>query len=305
MLPLCALAQGGSIKLLKQKYFKKSVPAGNYSGITNIGGNRYAVVSDKHYYDGFHVFEIDIDPVKGKIKDIRHLGFRSSGLTNRDEEGIAFRSSDSTIYISGESDNAVLQYTHDGQLTGRRLNMPARYGRCVRNRSLESLCYDESTNLFWTCNEWTLKGDSAGVISMQSFGDDLQPRDSINYRTHFGREVLSRGHTPGVSDLMAPGDGTIIVLERDVYTAKKNIGSYALCSLYRIRPLGDGRYEDLGAIATWKTKFNITRQNFANYEGLCMGPALADGRKTIILVADSQNQYKGLLRDWFKVIVME
>jgi hypothetical protein len=31
---------------------------------------------------------------------------------------------------------------------------------------------------------------------------------------------------------------------------------------------------------------------------------LADGRQVLLLVADSQNQYKGLLRDWFRTIVL-
>lgn len=33
------------------------VPAGNYSGITPVGGNEYAVVSDKSATDGFLYFE--------------------------------------------------------------------------------------------------------------------------------------------------------------------------------------------------------------------------------------------------------
>lgn len=45
--------------------------------------------------------------------------------------------------------------------------------------------------------------------------------------------------------------------------------------------------------------------SFANYEGICVGPKLADGRQLLILISDSQNQYRGVLRDWFKTIVMD
>ena len=31
----------------------------------------------------------------------------------------------------------------------------------------------------------------------------------------------------------------------------------------------------------------------------------ADGRQLLILISDSQNQYRGVLRDWFKTIVMD
>ena len=43
---------------------------------------------------------------------------------------------------------------------------------------------------------------------------------------------------------------------------------------------------------------------FANFEGLCAGPKLSDGRQVLLLVADSQNQYRGVFRDWFKTIVI-
>ena len=41
------------VQVNEQHAFPSTVPAGNYSGITSIGGNRYAVVSDKASEDGF------------------------------------------------------------------------------------------------------------------------------------------------------------------------------------------------------------------------------------------------------------
>ena len=49
------------------------------------------------------------------------------------------------------------------------------------------------------------------------------------------------------------------------------------------------------------------KKNFANYEGMCLGPKLADGRQTILLVADSQNRAGNSLyhlKDYIKVIVI-
>ena len=57
-------------------------------------------------------------------------------------------------------------------------------------------------------------------------------------------------------------------------------------------------------LTEFRTKINITKRSFANYEGICAGPKLADGRQVLFLVADSQNQYKGWLKDWFKTIVI-
>ena len=50
--------------------------------------------------------------------------------------------------------------------------------------------------------------------------------------------------------------------------------------------------------------FSIT---FANYEGMCLGRPLPDGRQTLLLVNDSQGGYrKGpfRLKDYIKVIVI-
>ena len=55
-----------------------------------MGGDHYAVVSDKASESGFFLFRIQIDTVSGDIKDIVNEGFRSSGEMNKDEEGIAF-----------------------------------------------------------------------------------------------------------------------------------------------------------------------------------------------------------------------
>ena len=44
--------------------------------------------------------------------------------------------------------------------------------------------------------------------------------------------------------------------------------------------------------------------NWANYEGMCLGPKLEDGSQTIILISDSQSRYKGVLQDWIKTLVL-
>ena len=51
----------------------------------------------------------------------------------------------------------------------------------------------------------------------------------------------------------------------------------------------------------------LGKKNFANYEGMCLGPKLADGRQTLLLVADSQNRAGNSLyhlKDYIKVIVI-
>ena len=67
LLVMVTNAQEHRAELRKQRSFHTTIPAGNYSGITWLGGNRYAVVNDKAAESGFHLFTIDIDSVTGDI----------------------------------------------------------------------------------------------------------------------------------------------------------------------------------------------------------------------------------------------
>ncbi|MCD8318082.1 MAG: esterase-like activity of phytase family protein, partial [Paraprevotella sp.] len=59
-------------------------------------------------------------------------------------------------------------------------------------------------------------------------------------------------------------------------------------------------------VAAFSTRMSLWRPRLANYEGLCEGATLADGRRTWLLVSDSQGNYGTKwchLRDWICVLV--
>ena len=59
-------------------------------------------------------------------------------------------------------------------------------------------------------------------------------------------------------------------------------------------------------VAAFSTRMRLVRPKPANYEGLCEGSRLADGRRTWLLVSDSQGGYGNRLchlRDWIRVCV--
>lgn len=297
-------AQDTSVVVNKQRSFHTTIPAGNYSGITWMGDNRYAVVNDKAAESGYHLFIIDVDSVTGKIRHASEQGFYSCGLANRDEEGIAFFAPDSTLFITGEEDNEVLEYDMNGKLTGRKLQMPAVFKNARGNKGLEALTYQQLTGLFYTISEKPLKGDS--VSRIQSFGNDLEPSCQWLYKMGKPSPKTGEGnHTKGVPALAALPDGRLMVMEREVFRPKNYIGSYVNNDIFIVTP----RQEDAGQLlekqllVSIKTKFNLTARSFANYEGMCLGPKLVDGRQVLILISDSQNQYKGYLKDWLKTIV--
>ncbi len=317
LLPSFVFAQ---VRINKQQHFPKAVPAGNYSGITPLGNDRYALVSDKSATDGYFIFHIELDSVTGRILRVVNEGFRSTGTSNRDQEGIAFFPDQGTLFVSGEADNCILEYTLDRQgatcrHTGHRLAVPAVFSQAAANYGFESLTYDAHARRFWTTTESTLPADGpqatplnpvANRLRFQSFTADLQP--SVQYIYEMDRpEARKRPgqYAMGVSELCAVGDGTLLVLEREFYVSRSKLGSFVRCKLYAVRP-----YESLPGsllskrlVASFRTRFSLFSHAIANYEGMCLGPRLKDGRRTLLMVSDSQDQYRGVLKDWFKTIV--
>lgn len=314
LMPLTMMAQQAT--LLQQKAFPKTVSAGNYSGITWMGGSRYAVANDKSPTAGFYLMTIVTDSISGELLTVSEDSFLTSGLPNRDEEGICYVPQTQTIFVSGEADQEILEYNLLGQLTGRKLNIPEVFKTAYSNGGFEALTYQAATHRFWTTTEFTLKADGekptidrkiSNCLRLQSFGDDLQPKeqywyesDSATTKKHKGRSIL------GVSGLAALDDGRIVVLEREMFFPKKQIGSYSFVKLYLVDPSlqKPGQMLRKTLLTEFRTKVNLTRRNFANYEGICVGPKLSNGRQLLLLVSDSQNQYRGVIKDWFRTVVL-
>ena len=311
--PLTLMAQ--KVTINKQRAFPKTVFAGNYSGIAWLGGSKYAVANDKSPTAGFYLMTIETDSITGDLLTVREDTFLTSGLQNRDEEGICYMPQTQTVFVSGEKDQEILEYNLQGLLTGRKLNIPEIFKTAYPNGSFEALTYQANTHRFWTTSEFTLKADGLqpsierkikNRLRLQSFGDDLQPKEQYWYETDStvirkrkGRSIL------GVSGLAALDDGTIVVLEREMYFPKKQIGSYDQVRLYLVDPSQQQPGELLRKtlLTEFRTKVNLTCRSFANYEGICVGPKLSDGRQVLILICDSQNQYRGVMKDWFKTVI--
>jgi hypothetical protein len=314
LLPLTLMAQ--EVTIHKQRAFPKTVAAGNYSGITWMGGSQYAIANDKSPTTGFYLMTINTDNITGKLLSASLDTFLTSGQPTRDEEGICYMPQNQTIFVSGEKDQEILEFNLQGQLTGRKLNIPEIFKTNYPNRGFEALTYQSKTHRFWTTSENSLQADGekptidrkvTNRLRLQSFGDDMQPKeqywyesDSATVKKHKGTSIM------GVGGLAALDDGRIVVLEREMYFPKKQIGSYCLVKLYIVNPSqqqpGDILHKTL--LTTFRTRFNLTCRNFANYEGICVGPKLSDGRQLLVLICDSQNQYHGVMKDWFKTIVL-
>ena len=276
---------------MSQQYFPKEIPAGNYSGVCPIGDDRYAVVSDKSDEDGFFVFHIELDTLAGRISSIENEGFRSSGLPNSDLEAICFCTQTNTLFIASEKTSEVNEYTLEGLRTGRKLQLPQAFAGANKNYGLESLAYDSLAQCFYTTTERPLQGDSLHRIIVCD--STLQPIKEYLYQSD---RPLSSKHVYGVSELCALGNGHLLVLERQVYIPESKLGASTLIRIYEVET-GEGSLLEKRLVKEFTTKLTLFGRSFANYEGLClMNP------QYLLLIADSQNQYAGVLRDWMMVM---
>lgn len=294
------------VTVLPQRAFPKTIPPGNYSGIAWLGGERYAVVSDKSEEDGFFVFEIKTDSLTGELLSARNTGFHGCGLPNRDDEGIAYCPQQETVWISGEADNHLREYTLDGRRTGRDVAPTGVYRHLGANLGLEALTYHAASRTLWTCNE-------SDTVFIQSYDSLLRPRQCLRYRLDapVGDARKAHSHAHGIGTLCALDDGSLLLLEREFWVPRAKLGAFVNCKLFHLTPppakQGNGPAAPMDApgktlVAEWRTRLTLAGRSLANYEGMCLGPTLADGSRVIVLVADSQNQYGGVLKDWIKTL---
>ena len=298
-----------SVSAQRQRLSRWDIPPANYSGITPLGGDRYAVVSDEEPLAGFYVWHLIVDSLSGRIQEARNEGFRGVDWPlERDAEGIAFCVQRQSLFVSGETDQRVLELRLDGGFTGNELHIPAEFSSSAiqPNRGFEALGYDPKRQLFWTCTESptkeALKEESSSLsLVMQSFSSNLRP--FRRYMYHLDRpQSRKKGadYYHGVVAITPMEDGTLLVLEREARIAKRGNGSRCWVKLFRYLPdSGEKQF-----VHEWNSRFHLLNTRFANYEGMCLGPVLSDGTATLLLLSDSQAGYGKAfwhLKDYIRV----
>ena len=249
---------------------QQNVPSGEYSGITYLGGNRYAVVHDKLKGGGIVFFDIAITN-NGKVASAKATvpAFTSnSKVSGRDNEGVAFvpaassfseaaQASESgtisgTLFVSAESNQSIVEYTLEGKETGRSLKIPSAFGKdkINSNNGFEALTYNALTKTFWTTTETPLKADGkdSRLLRLQSFGSNLKAAKQYLYKMDSpvksaAEASAAKAYVHGVPALVALDDGSLIVLEREVYVPNgglfaKALGSFTRTLLYVVTPGG-------------------------------------------------------------------
>ena len=258
------------------------------SGITYVDGDSYYAVSDDG--SGIWPMQIGLDRATGVITN---CVMGRNVRVGKDNEGIAWNPQNRTVFVTDEASHAISEINPEtGQLVAE-VRLPEHQRKRRSNRGLESLTLSPGGEFLWTANEEALAGD--GDRSNEQKGTVVRltrfRRQGDTTWTHDGEwayltDAIGGGNTrrlrSGASDLCALEDGTLLVLEREL--SRKGVDPSYRVRLYAVRPVREASIDVERPIAK-KLLFGADTSS-ANYEGVCLGPMLDNGDRTLVMVSD-------------------
>ena len=278
------------IETAKGRFSIENESLTDLSGIAWMGGDAFAAVSDKR--NAIQLLTLAIDPNTGAITGGHFGDVGPVGSKAGDFEGIVWDSVSKAFHLTAEKGNALLRFT-PGQPAARPLPVPAVFSKARSNLSLESLTWSDAARQFWISNEEALKGDgpisspTAGtLVRLQSFDAKFRPLAQYAWRTEpAGFRYGNAGS--GVSDLCLLPGGELIVLERGFAEGGLHLRLFladftSATDISALPALDGAKFSAAG-----KTLLYEETTGFINYEGLTLGPSLAGGWRSLIVVADS------------------
>lgn len=312
---LPAFAQQAEV-LSQQRLSRWGIDGHDFSGIAPLVGGRYAVVSDKVPARGFFVLRIEQDSITGAVIRVANEGFLRDSLAPSfaippDCEGVAVDPGERRVWIADESTQQISAHTYDARWTGNvlRTSIGTSLPRIFPNLGFEALAFDGARRLLWTTTESPTRDDAPSapplpegvptVVRLQAYvpGGDLVR--SIAYRLDdTGTPHAPRVYLHGVPSLCALSSGRLLVMERELIVPRRFFGAQCAVRLYLVCPddypltveaLPDAAPIRKRRLAEWTTRLRLLRSDLTNYEGMCLGRRLADGRQTLLCIGDAQS----------------
>ena len=283
---------------------RPSGPA-SLSGITWVSNSTYLAATD--WNPTLWELTLPLDETTGKPLSCE---VRESGkiLDGRDVEDIAVDPLDrSKLWIADELTATIRKIDAKGGKDLGKLQMPAPLAKTRTDLGLESLTLSRDGLLLWTTSEEAVEAD--GPISGNTRGTDVRltrfrrtgadadwqidgqwiyrtdPKAGGSWKT--GNNGVDAARS-GVSGLCLLDDGMLLALEREF--------SVVLLPRFRCRiyEVDFARATEVSSLASI-TNAPVSRTDkhllyettgFAMYEGICEGPRLRDGARSLILVSD-------------------
>lgn len=286
--------------------FASEVPRPNgpgieLSGITWLGGDSYLAVDDES--GRLYPLTLVIDPADGTLSTngiVLGAGIPLPGVS--DPEGCAWDAASGTVWVADEASSAIREHDPSDGAIRRTAPLPAALRHPRPNLGLESLAISPDGLAMWTANEDTLPADGergsptqGALVRLVKFARDT-PRDGWREAGQWAYRVDPVAGDPhpkalgGVAGLAILPDGSPLVLERSL--AVRRGFPVVEFRLYRADVSGAtdisgaASLRDLDTTPASKSLVYGSGAGFANYEAVCLGPALEDGSRALVLVSD-------------------
>ncbi len=274
-----------------------STAAAELSGITYADGNSYYAVGDNGATSIWQV-NASVNSRQGRITSAKVSGGISAPAMGRDSEGVTLTPERTGVWVSDEVASTITKFNlATGLMTGS-VAVPAIYrpANVQGNFGLESLAY--GAGKLWTGNEEALRTDgplsttTAGSwVRIQRFGGtDFTPEVQYAYRTDpiARMSPLTDAERSGLVDLVALPDGEVLSLERELggFLPRFRSRIYLLdfsgaTDVSDVASLNGGGFTPVAKTLLWQGFFQ-----FANFEGVTLGPQLSNGSQSMVLVSD-------------------
>lgn len=269
------------------------------SGLSPRGGDLYWSVRDT---DGeLYSLRIPVDRASGRVLGCEVVGVHQLQGAS-DLEGVATDPLCAVVWVSDETGPSIRGFSFDGRDANARVDLPAVYLGVRKNRGLEALAIHPDGRDMWTCNENELPADDAvspgriEFVRLTRFtrrtpAKPWRVSGQWAYRLESPGTGLARGRTRnGVAALCVLDDGEVLVLERE----KTGRGEKASFRMRVCRVVFPGATDVSGWQSLSEHPFVPVRKQIvyeaetghAMYEGMCLGPVLDDGSRTLLLISD-------------------
>lgn len=199
--------------------------------------------------------------------------------------------------VTVESSARIERFSLTGEYRGL-LSVPAAFARARSNKGLEALAAAPSGRFLFFANEAALPED--GELATRTSGTRVRvvrhaltaPASPDRERAYLTDPLAQAGGEEGelgVSDLAALSDSVLLVLERGYQPGYGNS-----VRIFRVDLAAEGELlpktliADLGALPAGGVAPHAPQPNplLENYEALCVGPRLHDGRTLLFVISD-------------------
>ena len=286
---------------------------GGLSGIARTADGSWLAVVDNDGDTPARIFRLEfaigpqgIVPLAGRSGcGVVTGAVRLPGLDGKsfDGEGIAIEP-DGGILVSSETEPSIRELSPGGEI-GASLAVPpfflAAKGRGIRgNQGFESLTLEPGGNVLWTANERALQQDAPDdesrpspirLLRYERRGEGFVPAAQYVYEVDPIVPPPDKGFAVrGVAEMLALPEGGLLALERQYVE-----GRGMTIQLFHVEIDGATDVSGLESLAgqTWipvrKTRvYDFARSGFTpdNLEGMALGPRLADGSRTLVVISD-------------------